>query len=92
MAGDEAAGETDNADEDRGEEGGGEERRPDLDGLAVIGSGEQAGAETGDQPAGKCFETELPALSVIPLSVFLEKPAKSAEEKVEEDGAPAELA
>lgn len=40
----------------------------------------------------KCFETELPALSVIPLSLEVERPAaKSAEEK-ESHGTPAELA
>lgn len=58
--------------------------------VRIHGSG--AGAESGEQGSGNCFETELPALSVIPLTVFLEKPAKVSDEKVEEDGAPAELA
>jgi hypothetical protein len=55
----------------------------------IHGSG--AGAESGEGGAGKCFETELPALSVIPLSVVVERPRILMEETVA-DGAPAELA
>lgn len=57
--------------------------------VRLHGSG--SGAEAGEQGLGKCFETELPALSVIPLSVFVERPVKIVEEEVE-SGAPAELA
>jgi hypothetical protein len=56
--------------------------------------GSGASADPGGSEMGaKCFETELPPLSVIPLSVFVERSAKeiTIEEKVE-DGAPAELA
>lgn len=58
--------------------------------VRIHGAGAGAEADTGN--AGKCFETELPALSVIPLSIFVERAAKQPEEKAEEDGAPAELA
>ena len=40
-----ARGEPDEADERRRKRGGGEQRRPDLHGLAVIGAGQQARAE-----------------------------------------------
>ncbi|MGZ3658645.1 MAG: hypothetical protein ACXVCK_01050 [Bdellovibrionota bacterium] len=54
-----------------------------------------ASAENGE-PGGKCFETELPPLSVIPLSLFVERaPAEVAaaqEAEKAQDGTPAELA
>ncbi len=53
--------------------------------------GEGASAEVSGQGFGKCFETELPPLSVIPLSLLVERSAPSLWEKLE-DGAPAELA
>lgn len=48
-------------------------------------------AEGGEQSYGKCFETELPPLSVIPMSLFVER-ISQAFDKVEEHGTPAELA
>ena len=59
--------------------------------VRIHGMNAGASAETGGQSHGNCFETELPPLSVIPLSLLVEKTQKSLEEK-EEDGAPAELA
>ena len=61
--------------------------------VRIHGMHPGASAESGE-PAGKCFETELPPLSVIPLSVFVERPAKEILESLEklEDGTPAELA
>lgn len=54
--------------------------------------GEGASAEQAEPGYGKCFETELPPLSVIPLSLQVERPAvKVIDEKVEH-GTPAELA
>ncbi|HEY8278386.1 MAG TPA: hypothetical protein VIH99_02100 [Bdellovibrionota bacterium] len=53
--------------------------------------GEGASTETSEQGYGKCFETELPPLSVIPLSMMVERLAVVAEKR-EEDGTPAELA
>jgi hypothetical protein len=60
-----------------------------------LSEGEGASAESGEQSFGKCFETELPPLSVIPMSMFVERGAtalQDKEEKGEEDGTPAELA
>lgn len=54
--------------------------------------GEGASAETGEQSFGKCFETEMPPLSVIPLSLQVERTAPRAVEEKVEDGTPAELA
>jgi len=51
----------------------------------------QGEEEGGEQGFGKCFETELPPLSVIPMSLFVER-ISQAFDKVEEDGTSAELA
>ena len=58
--------------------------------VRIHGGG--AGAESGEGPAGKCFESELPALSVIPLSVSVERAPQLILEETVEHGAPAELA
>lgn len=52
--------------------------------------GEGAAAEVSEETHGSCFETELPPLSVIPLSLFVEKSANLSEKA--EDGTQAELA
>jgi hypothetical protein len=52
--------------------------------------GEGASAEVSEETHGTCFETELPPLSVIPLSLFVEKSATATEKA--EDGTQAELA
>jgi hypothetical protein len=52
--------------------------------------GAGASAETGEEGSGSCFETELPPLSVIPISLFLENTAQEGEKAA--DGSPAELA
>lgn len=50
-------------------------------------------SDSSDQSYGKCFETELPPLSVIPMSLFVERTQTSLEtDKVEENGTSAELA
>jgi len=54
-----------------------------------VTQGEEEGSEQG---FGKCFETELPPLSVIPMSLFVERVAIQTADKVEEDGTSAELA
>ena len=66
-------------------------------GVRIHGSGESAAAEAG--PFGKCFETELPPLSVIPMSLFVERTVQSFDQTAdqtqtteEENGTPAELA
>lgn len=61
-------------------------------GVRIHGTGEGASAEVGG--FGKCFDTELPPLSVIPMSLFVERSAQLAFDtmKEEEDGTPAELA
>lgn len=51
--------------------------------------GAGATAELGDENQGKCFETELPPLSVIPLTVFVQNDQPAAEKG--EDGTTAEL-
>ncbi len=51
----------------------------------------QREGEGSEQGFGKCFETELPPLSVIPMSLFVERVSQSFD-KVEEDGTSAELA
>jgi hypothetical protein len=53
-------------------------------------SGEGASAERSEQAHGKCFETELPPLSVIPLSLFVENEQSVVQKG--EDGTQAELA
>jgi len=57
-----------------------------------MSQGEGASAESGDEGFGKCFETELPPLSVIPMSLFVERMNSVLQEKSEEDGTSAELA
>jgi hypothetical protein len=52
--------------------------------------GEGASAEVSDDGLGSCFETELPPLSVIPLSLYVEKTAVEVEKGV--NGSSAELA
>lgn len=52
--------------------------------------GAGASAELSEEAHGKCFETELPALSVIPLSIFVEREQQLEERS--EDGTQAELA
>lgn len=47
--------------------------------VRIHGVNAGAAAETGEG-LGKCFETELPALSVIPLSVFIERATKVEEQ------------
>lgn len=71
-------------------------------GVRIHGTGEGASAETGG--FGKCFDTELPPLSVIPMSLFVERPVQQIIEQLElvggekksvkeqENGTPAELA
>jgi hypothetical protein len=53
-------------------------------------AGSGASAEVSEAAHGKCFETELPPLSVIPLSVFVE--SERAEAEKGKDGTEAELA
>jgi hypothetical protein len=53
-------------------------------------NGASAAAEQGEEGVGTCFESELPPLSVIPLSVVVEK--LHSEEEKEVHGTPAELA
>jgi hypothetical protein len=55
-----------------------------------IRSGAGASAEVSEEGSGTCFETELPPLSVIPLSVFVEKSAPDPEKGIH--GSAAELA
>lgn len=63
-----------------------------------MAAGEGAAAELA--PFGKCFETELPPLSVIPMTLFVERAApvaqemalEKAQEEDSEDGTSAELA
>lgn len=52
--------------------------------------GEGASAEVSEEGYGSCFETELPPLSVIPLSLFVEKANQEIEKGA--NGSPAELA
>lgn len=53
-------------------------------------AGAGASAEVSEEARGSCFETELPPLSVIPLSVFVEAEQKTVEKG--SDGTQAELA
>lgn len=52
--------------------------------------GASASAERAEGAHGQCFETELPPLSVIPLTLFVEKTAPNPEKF--DDGTQAELA
>ena len=52
--------------------------------------GEGASTEQSAEAQGKCFETELPPLSVIPISVFVQNDQPAPEK--DEDGTQAELA
>ncbi|MGE3261899.1 MAG: hypothetical protein AB7K68_08985 [Bacteriovoracia bacterium] len=58
--------------------------------LHGLQQGEGASAEQSEGAEGKVFETELPALSVIPLSIFVAAEPAVAEKS--EDGTQAELA
>ncbi|MGZ3711614.1 MAG: hypothetical protein ACXVBE_07650 [Bdellovibrionota bacterium] len=58
--------------------------------LHGLKQGEGASAEQSEDAEGKVFETELPALSVIPLSIFVA--AETAGVEKSEDGTQAELA
>jgi hypothetical protein len=58
--------------------------------VRIHGMGTGAGAEAAQEGKGSCFETELPPLSVIPMSIFLENTLQEGETSL--DGDPAELA
>jgi hypothetical protein len=55
-----------------------------------MSGGEGASAEISEEGFGSCFETELPPLSVIPMSVFVKKAPVDTTEKTS-DGTQAEL-
>jgi len=54
-----------------------------------MSGGEGASAEISEEGFGSCFETELPPLSVIPMSVFVKKAPVETEKTI--DGTQAEL-
>jgi hypothetical protein len=58
--------------------------------LHGLQPGEGASAEVSEDGHGSCFETELPPLSVIPLSLYVEKTAVEVEKGA--NGSSAELA
>jgi hypothetical protein len=55
-----------------------------------MSGGEGASAEISEEGFGSCFETELPPLSVIPMSIFVKKAPVDTTEKAS-DGTQAEL-
>lgn len=58
--------------------------------VKIHGNTNGAGATAGEESFGTCFETDLPPLSVIPLSIFVENTQVELEKKP--DGTQAELA